>query len=55
MATKTTHETEKIQSDEKVRYKKIGNTMFELVSYYEGDKTYTDIVKDILLMEMNRT
>lgn len=44
----------KIQSAGKVQYKKIGGTMFELVSHYEGEKNYEDIVKDILSMEINR-
>jgi ribosomal protein S3AE len=39
----------------KVQYKKIGNTMFEFVSHYGGEKTYMDIVKDMLQMEINRT
>jgi len=41
--------------DKVVQYKTIGNTMFTVVSYYSGTKTYTETVKDVLKMELNKT
>ena len=40
---------------EKTQYIKIDNCTYKLVSYYHGDKTYMDTVKDVLKMEVERT
>ena len=42
------------QESDVVKYKTIGNTAFKIVSYYSEANTYTDVVKSVLRMEIEK-
>ena len=48
MPEKTTSQEVKSTETHTIKFKKIGNTMFKINSYYSGEDTYEDIVKDAL-------
>jgi hypothetical protein len=43
-----------VSNEGKVKYIKIGNTTFKLVSYFSDKRTYEDIVKAAILREIQK-